>query len=90
MQPADTVRVCASFLHAALMDPQALTRVYNQPTTRLPNGTYIGTLYKNPIDCLWKTLKTEGPLAWYKGEDPRTPTDDCRTHSSVRVDRSFP
>jgi len=51
MQPADT----------------ALTRVYNQPTTRLPNGTYIGTLYKNPIDCLWKTLKTEGPLAWYKG-----------------------
>lgn len=51
MQPADT----------------ALTRVYNQPTTRLPNGTYVGTLYKNPIDCLWKTLKTEGPLAWYKG-----------------------
>jgi len=51
MQPADT----------------ALTRVYNQPTIRLPNGTYVGTLYKNPIDCLWKTLKTEGPLAWYKG-----------------------
>ncbi|KAF9785776.1 mitochondrial carrier [Thelephora terrestris] len=51
MQPADT----------------ALTRVYNQPTTRLPNGTYVGTLYKNPIDCLWKTLKAEGPLAWYKG-----------------------
>ncbi|KAF9650280.1 mitochondrial carrier [Thelephora ganbajun] len=51
MQPADT----------------ALTRVYNQPTTRLPNGTHVGTLYENPIDCLWKTLKTEGPLAWYKG-----------------------
>ena len=41
--------------------------MYNQPTTRLPNGNYIGTLYKNPIDCLWKTLKTEGPLALYKG-----------------------
>ncbi|KZT73353.1 oxaloacetate carrier [Daedalea quercina L-15889] len=51
MQPADT----------------ALTRVYNQPTKQLPNGKYVGVLYKNPIDCLWKTLKTEGPLGWYKG-----------------------
>jgi len=41
--------------------------MYNQPTTRSPNGTYVGTLYKNPIDCLWKTLKTEGPFALYKG-----------------------
>jgi len=51
MQPADTV----------------LTRMYNQPTKRLPDGTHVGTLYKNPFDCLWKTLKTEGPLGWYKG-----------------------
>jgi len=51
MQPADT----------------ALTRMYNQPTTRLPSGKMVGTLYRNPIDCLWKTLRTEGPLAWYKG-----------------------
>ncbi|KAI9512876.1 oxaloacetate carrier [Russula earlei] len=51
MQPADT----------------ALTRMYNQPTTRLSNGSIIGTLYKNPIDCLWKTITTEGPLALYKG-----------------------
>ncbi|EIM92891.1 oxaloacetate carrier [Stereum hirsutum FP-91666 SS1] len=51
MQPADT----------------ALTRVYNQPTQKLPNGRIVGTLYKSPIDCLWKTFKTEGPLAWYKG-----------------------
>lgn len=51
MQPADTT----------------LTRMYNQPTHQLPNGKYVGTLYKNPIDCLWKTLKTEGPLGWYKG-----------------------
>ncbi|TFY71328.1 hypothetical protein EVG20_g1670 [Dentipellis fragilis] len=51
MQPADT----------------ALTRVYNQPTERLPNGRVVGKLYKNPIDCLLKTLRTEGPLGWYKG-----------------------
>jgi len=51
MQPADT----------------ALTRVYNQPTRVLPNGRIVGTLYRSPIDCLWKTFKTEGPLAWYKG-----------------------
>ncbi|KAF8683369.1 Oxaloacetate carrier [Rhizoctonia solani] len=51
MQPADT----------------ALTRMYNQPTVPGPNGRMVGALYKNPIDCLWKTLKIEGPLAWYKG-----------------------
>jgi solute carrier family 25 protein 34/35 len=51
MQPADT----------------ALTRMYNQPTIRLPNGRMQGTLYKNPIDCLWKTVKTEGIFGWYKG-----------------------
>ncbi|KAI0652480.1 mitochondrial carrier [Trametes meyenii] len=51
MQPTDTV----------------LTRMYNQPTIRTPDGRHVGTLYKNPIDCLWKTLKAEGPLGWYKG-----------------------
>ncbi|KAI0307942.1 oxaloacetate carrier [Multifurca ochricompacta] len=51
MQPADTT----------------LTRVYNQPSIQLPNGRIVGALYKNPIDCLWKTIKTEGPLALYKG-----------------------
>ncbi|KAF8346966.1 mitochondrial carrier domain-containing protein [Amanita rubescens] len=51
MQPADT----------------ATTRMYNQPTTQLPNGRVVGTLYKNPIDCLWKTFKTEGIYGWYKG-----------------------
>ncbi|KAG8722090.1 Mitochondrial oxaloacetate carrier protein [Ceratobasidium sp. 394] len=51
MQPADTV----------------LTRMYNQPTVMGPKGRMIGTLYKNPVDCLWKTLKTEGALACYKG-----------------------
>ncbi|KAI0094419.1 mitochondrial carrier domain-containing protein [Irpex rosettiformis] len=44
----------------------ALTRMYNQPT-KLVDGRHIGLLYKNPIDCLWKTLKTEGPFGWYKG-----------------------
>ncbi|KAH9982618.1 oxaloacetate carrier [Lactifluus volemus] len=51
MQPADT----------------ALTRMYNQPTTQLANGKTVGKLYKNPLDCLWKTITTEGPLALYKG-----------------------
>ncbi|KAF7303220.1 hypothetical protein MKEN_01285800 [Mycena kentingensis (nom. inval.)] len=51
MQPADT----------------ALTRVYNQPTVVGPNGKMVGALYKNPIDCLWKTARTEGVRAWYKG-----------------------
>ena len=26
-----------------------------------------GALYTNPIDCLWKTFKTEGIAGWYKG-----------------------
>ncbi|KAF8808112.1 mitochondrial carrier [Phlegmacium glaucopus] len=51
MQPADT----------------ALTRMYNQPTTIGPDGRSRGVLYRNPIDCLWKTLKTEGVRGWYKG-----------------------
>ncbi|KAJ8084517.1 Mitochondrial oxaloacetate carrier protein [Marasmius tenuissimus] len=51
MQPADT----------------ALTRVYNQPTMRTPEGKLVGTLYRNPIDCLWKTFKAEGVRGWYKG-----------------------
>jgi len=51
MQPADT----------------ALTRVYNQPTVVGPDGRLRGTLYKNPIDCLWKTFRTEGVRGWYKG-----------------------
>ncbi|KAJ7878594.1 mitochondrial carrier domain-containing protein, partial [Mycena leptocephala] len=45
----------------------ALTRMYNQPTVLGPNGKLVGTLYKNPIDCLWKTAQTEGVRGWYKG-----------------------
>ncbi|KIY74043.1 mitochondrial carrier [Cylindrobasidium torrendii FP15055 ss-10] len=51
MQPADT----------------ALTRVYNQPTIRNAEGKLVGALYKNPVDCLWKTFKAEGIKGWYKG-----------------------
>lgn len=51
MQPADT----------------ALTRVYNQATVVGPDGKLHGALYKNPIDCLWKTFKAEGVRGWYKG-----------------------
>jgi solute carrier family 25 protein 34/35 len=41
--------------------------MYNQPTVLGPNGKMVGTLYKNPIDCLWKTAKAEGLRGWYKG-----------------------
>jgi len=51
MQPADT----------------ALTRMYNQPTTKNAQGKTIGLLYKNPIHCLYLTAKAEGVLGWYKG-----------------------
>ncbi|KAH9484906.1 Mitochondrial oxaloacetate transport protein [Psilocybe cubensis] len=51
MQPTDTV----------------LTRMYNQPTKTLPNGKIVGSLYRNPIDALWKIAKIEGVLGWYKG-----------------------
>ncbi len=51
MQPADT----------------ALTRVYNQPTMVGQDGRVRGALYKNPIDCLWKTFRAEGIYGWYKG-----------------------
>lgn len=41
--------------------------MYNQPTEKLANGKTVGLLYKNPFDCLWKTLKAEGVFGWYKG-----------------------
>ncbi|KDE04783.1 hypothetical protein MVLG_04837 [Microbotryum lychnidis-dioicae p1A1 Lamole] len=52
MQPADT----------------ALTRMYNQsPNSLGPDGKPRGLLYKNPIDCLFKTWKAEGIRGLYKG-----------------------
>ncbi|GAA5967350.1 hypothetical protein JCM11641_000521 [Rhodosporidiobolus odoratus] len=52
MQPADT----------------ALTRMYNQsPNSIGPDGKPRGLLYKNPIDCLYKTWATEGVRGLYKG-----------------------
>ncbi len=41
--------------------------MYNQPTKRNEAGKVVGVLYRNPIDCLWKTFKTEGVRGWYKG-----------------------
>jgi solute carrier family 25, member 34/35 len=34
-----------------------MSRMYNQ----------TGNLYKGPLDCIYKTIKTEGLLAIYKG-----------------------
>ncbi len=42
--------------------------MYNQPTVLGPDGRLRGALYKNPVDCLWKTFKIEGVRGWYKGE----------------------
>ncbi|KAM0788124.1 hypothetical protein ACM66B_001289 [Microbotryomycetes sp. NB124-2] len=52
-----------------LLEPDtALTRMYNQsPNAIGPDGKPRGLLYKNPIDCLFKTWKTEGVRGWYKG-----------------------
>ena len=41
--------------------------MYNQPRTIGPDGKSRGVFYRNPIDCLWKTLKAEGVRGWYKG-----------------------
>lgn len=30
-------------------------------------GRSVGTLYRNPIHCLYLTAKAEGVLGWYKG-----------------------
>ena len=70
MQPADTVSVIIHTVKGAILTydtAQALTRMYNQPTKIMSDGRHVGLLYKNPIDCLWKTFKAEGPFGWYKG-----------------------
>lgn len=41
------------------------TRMYNQNTEKGSNRG--GSLYKNPLDCIVKTVKAEGPTALYKG-----------------------
>jgi hypothetical protein len=74
MQPADT----------------ALTRVYNQPTVAGPDGRLRGTLYKNPIDCLWKTFKTEGIYGWYKGSFVRRAPFPKILDELCRLNRTLP
>jgi solute carrier family 25 protein 34/35 len=42
--------------------------MYNQaPNSIGPDGLPRGLLYKNPIDCLYKTWQAEGVRGWYKG-----------------------
>ena len=44
-----------------------ITCRYNQPTIHMANGVVKGTLYTGPLDCLIKTVRTEGSFALYKG-----------------------
>ncbi|KAJ3056776.1 Mitochondrial oxaloacetate carrier protein [Rhizophlyctis rosea] len=55
-----------SFFVCLAMNPfdVASTRMYNQKATA--DGKQ-GTLYKNGLDCIMKTVRSEGPAALYKG-----------------------
>jgi len=50
---------CSGFVVCVVMHPPdtVMSRMYNQ----------TGNLYSNAFDCLWRTVKTEGVLAVYKG-----------------------
>lgn len=68
MQPADTTltRLWAYFCRD-FWDYSLIIIRYNQPTRTLSDGRIQGVLYTGPFDCLIKTVRTEGPLALYKG-----------------------
>ncbi|SCV71234.1 BQ2448_2822 [Microbotryum intermedium] len=69
MQPADT----------------ALTRMYNQsPNSLGPDGKLRGLLYKNPIDCLYKTWRAEGIRGLYKGTTAHLMRVAPHTHVLIR------
>jgi len=50
---------CSGFVVCVVMHPPdtVMSRMYNQ----------TGNLYSGALDCLFRTVKTEGPLAVYKG-----------------------
>ncbi|KAI9713039.1 MAG: Mitochondrial oxaloacetate carrier protein [Bogoriella megaspora] len=50
---------CSGFVVCCFMHPPdtVMSRMYNQ----------TGNLYSNAFECLWKTIRTEGVLAIYKG-----------------------
>ncbi|KAF9126939.1 Mitochondrial oxaloacetate carrier protein [Linnemannia schmuckeri] len=56
----------SGFFVCAVMNPFDIisTRMFNQATDPM---TGKGSLYKNPLDCFLKTVKTEGVTALYKG-----------------------
>ena len=66
--------------------------MYNQPTTIGPDGKSRGVFYRNPIDCLWKTLRAEGVRGWYKGPiiPPCTADLMLTPDSTSRLNRSLP
>ncbi|KAF9581281.1 Mitochondrial oxaloacetate carrier protein [Lunasporangiospora selenospora] len=57
----------SGFFLCVVMNPFDIvtTRMYNQATD--PSTGRGGSLYKTPIDCLIKTVRTEGVSALYKG-----------------------
>ncbi|KAJ3092352.1 Mitochondrial oxaloacetate carrier protein [Quaeritorhiza haematococci] len=61
-----TASLMTSFAVCLAMNPfdVASTRMYNQKVS--PDGKH-GSLYKNGLDCIVKTVKTEGFAALYKG-----------------------
>lgn len=50
---------CSGFVVCVFMHPPdtVMSRMYNQ----------TGNLYGGALDCLWRTVKTEGVFAVYKG-----------------------
>lgn len=54
-----TSSACSGFVVCVFMHPPdtVMSRMYNQ----------TGNLYSNAFDCLWRTIRTEGVLAVYKG-----------------------
>lgn len=56
--------IAGSTMSVAITPPDIiLTRLYNQPLNEHGKGLY----YSGVLDCMWKIIKTEGPMGLYKG-----------------------
>ena len=59
---------CASWITGLAV--VACMQPFDFAATRLVNQKGEGQKYTGPLDCIVKTVKTEGPLAVYKGVVP--------------------